>query len=87
LLLKTIFNIKMVLCICKAVSDHEVRRAVQDGAHTVAEVMRCTGAGTRCGTCRTELADVVAAAKPPQPCRRRLELLDAYPLHPAVEAA
>jgi bacterioferritin-associated ferredoxin len=85
LLLKTIFNFKMYVCLCEAVTDHDIRTAVEDGASSVAEVMLCTRAGTRCGSCRTELAETVAAAQPSS-CRRRLEVLDAFP-HRTVRAA
>lgn len=85
LLLKTIFNFKMYVCLCEAVTDHDIRTAVDNGASSVAEVMLCTRAGTRCGSCRTELAETVAAAQP-SGCRRRLDVLDNYP-HPSVRAA
>lgn len=65
----------MYVCVCEAVTDHEIRQAVESGASSVGEVMRCTRAGTRCGSCRTELAQMVEAAQPP--CRRRLEVIDA----------
>ncbi|MFO0586366.1 MAG: (2Fe-2S)-binding protein [Polyangiaceae bacterium] len=61
---------------CEAVTDHEIRKAVEDGASSVAEVMACTRAGTRCGACRHEISEIVdAAAPPPRSCRRRLEVL------------
>lgn len=66
----------MYVCMCEAVTDHEIRKAVEDGASSVAEVMLCTRAGTRCGACRSEIAEIVdAAAPPPRSCRRRLEVL------------
>lgn len=86
LLLKTIFNFKMYVCLCEAVTDHEIRKAVDNGAASVSEVMLCTRAGTRCGSCRSEIAETIAAAQPPGSCRRRLEMVDAYP-HPSVRAA
>jgi len=85
LLLKTIFNFKMYVCLCEAVTDHEIRNAVEGGACSVAEVMLCTRAGTRCGSCRSEIADTVAAARPPLASRRRLEMVDAFP-HPSKAA-
>lgn len=64
----------MYVCMCEAVTDHEIRKAVEDGASSVAEVMACTRAGTRCGACRSEIAQIVDAAVP-RSCRRRLELI------------
>lgn len=40
-----------VICPCTGVTEEDVRRAVADGARTLDEVERSTGAGTRCGRC------------------------------------
>ena len=76
-MLKAIFKIKMYVCLCEAVSDHDIREAVDNGATSVGEVMCCTRAGTRCGSCRADVADTVAAAR--AGCRR-LDMLDAFAL-------
>lgn len=83
-LLKTIFSFRMYVCVCEAVTDHEIVKAVENGASSVAEVMHCTRAGTRCGTCRTELAQMVDANAPA--CRRRLEMHDSFGRPPAKAA-
>ncbi|MBM6401214.1 (2Fe-2S)-binding protein [Phycicoccus sonneratiae] len=41
----------MIVCHCKVVNDAAITRAVDDGATTLAEVCRATGAGTDCGGC------------------------------------
>jgi bacterioferritin-associated ferredoxin len=41
----------VIFCHCAVVGDREVARAVEDGAATVAEVCRTTGAGQQCGSC------------------------------------
>jgi bacterioferritin-associated ferredoxin len=58
----------MVVCHCSAVSDSEVRAAVEDGARTLAEVAQACGAAKQCGGCRfavADLIDVVAEADGP----------------------
>jgi bacterioferritin-associated ferredoxin len=52
----------MLVCVCKAVSDRDVARAIADGAASVEEIARCTGAGTECGSCRETLACSLAGA-------------------------
>jgi bacterioferritin-associated ferredoxin len=52
----------MLVCVCKAVSDRDVARAIADGAASVDEIARCTGAGTECGSCRESLACSLAGA-------------------------
>ena len=41
----------MIVCHCEVVSDRDVASAVREGANSVAEVCRRTGAGRNCGTC------------------------------------
>lgn len=66
----------MYVCVCEAVTDHEIRKAVENGASSVGEVMHCTRAGTRCGSCRTELAQMVESTAPA--CRRRLDVVEVF---------
>ncbi|WP_082362979.1 (2Fe-2S)-binding protein [Chondromyces crocatus] len=46
----------MYVCLCNAVTDHEIKDAIGGGASTMAEVMRCTKAGTCCGSCQPTIA-------------------------------
>ncbi|MEC9482358.1 MAG: bacterioferritin-associated ferredoxin [Halomonas sp.] len=41
----------MYVCLCKGVSDHKIRQAVEDGARSWREVREQTGCGTQCGKC------------------------------------
>ena len=41
----------MIICHCRVVSDDAVYSAHADGARTVAQVCRATGAGRDCGSC------------------------------------
>ncbi len=49
----------MIVCICKSVSDREIARAIDDGACSLEDVARCTGAGLGCGTCHESIRQVV----------------------------
>jgi bacterioferritin-associated ferredoxin len=78
LLLKAIFNInKMYVCLCKGISDRDIKQLVSAGPCSVEEIMRCTGAGTGCGTCVGEIAELVAASDTSgrAPLRRRMPVL------------
>ncbi|MDY7117764.1 (2Fe-2S)-binding protein [Halomonas sp. SSL-5] len=44
----------MYICICKGVSDHRIRRVVEEGARSWREVQAETGCGTQCGKCASE---------------------------------
>jgi bacterioferritin-associated ferredoxin len=50
------------VCVCKAVSDHAIRRAVADGARTFEDVQACTGCTTCCGCCEDEARELVETA-------------------------
>lgn len=41
----------VIICHCGVVSDRKVIECIQDGARTVANVAKCTGAGKGCGVC------------------------------------
>jgi bacterioferritin-associated ferredoxin len=69
------FNINsiMYVCLCAGVTDHEIRETIAEGAASVEEVAYCTGAGTRCGTCVSAIAGMIAGAHeqgPPSAQRR-----------------
>ena len=50
----------MYICLCRAVTESEVRSAVAEGAADAEEVVERCGAGTGCGGCRTALRDLLA---------------------------
>jgi bacterioferritin-associated ferredoxin len=52
----------MLVCHCRGISDRQIRRAVKDGATSAREVARETGAGMRCGGCRSNVKAVVNEA-------------------------
>ena len=41
----------MFVCHCRAVTDHEIRDAIADGARDLDEIGRRCGAGITCGGC------------------------------------
>lgn len=41
----------MIVCHCSVVSDETIVRAVSEGARSVGQVCRATGAGRDCGSC------------------------------------
>jgi bacterioferritin-associated ferredoxin len=49
----------MIVCHCRALTDRDVRSAVQCGAVTRASVARACGAGADCGGCRPVVDEIV----------------------------
>ena len=52
----------MLVCHCRGVTDRQIRRLVRDGASSARDVARATGAGLRCGGCRSNVKQVVDEA-------------------------
>lgn len=44
----------MYVCLCKGVTDHQIRQTVEDGARSWRDVQRETGCGTQCGKCAVQ---------------------------------
>ena len=50
----------MYICLCRAVTENDVRSVVAQGVRDVSQVVERCGAGTRCGGCRDALREVLA---------------------------
>ena len=59
----------MIICICKAVNDRAIRRAVAEGHDTFDELQFELGIGTCCGKCVAAACEVL--------CEARAEALEA----------
>jgi len=44
----------MYICMCNAVTDHDIRREAADGVRTFAELQARTGCSDCCGCCEQE---------------------------------
>ncbi|MBK6515029.1 MAG: (2Fe-2S)-binding protein [Polyangiaceae bacterium] len=67
----------MYVCCCMGVTDKTIRLAIEGGAASVEEVVECTRAGSKCGSCRAEIAQMIAEEQRPRAERvpaRRLPL-------------
>lgn len=52
----------MYICLCNAVTDHDIRRAAADGVRSFAELQARTGCSDCCGCCETEARATLATA-------------------------
>lgn len=50
----------MYVCVCKAISDQDICRAVADGARCFEDLQARTGCTTCCGCCEQEARDLLA---------------------------
>ncbi len=52
----------MYVCICRAVTEAEVRGCIADGACTVKDVVMRSAAGTGCGSCVEKIVALLSAS-------------------------
>lgn len=87
----------MFVCCCLGITDRQIHAEIDAGARSVEAISACTGAGSRCGTCRMEIAAMISArraASSPglastglrrEGGRLHLELVEEQPLDIAAE--
>ena len=49
----------MYVCICRAVTEQDVKSAIEEGAKTVQAVTRSCCAGDDCGACHDTIEDMI----------------------------
>jgi bacterioferritin-associated ferredoxin len=54
----------MIVCVCRGVSDREVKSIARRGVATIGELIRDCGAGGDCGACCERLAELLEEATP-----------------------
>ena len=59
-----------LVCLCEGVSERKVRRAIEHGAGTIAEIGEQCGAGTNCFGCHPTLEDVLHECRVSIPATR-----------------
>ena len=53
----------MIVCVCRRVSDHQIRQAVADGAHSLECLQFDLGVATQCGRCADCASRVLCDAR------------------------
>lgn len=41
----------MYVCLCKGVTDRQIKEAIYDGATSVGQLRKCLGVASQCGKC------------------------------------
>ena len=53
----------MIVCVCRRVSDHQIRQAAADGAHSLECLQFELGVATQCGRCADCASRVLCDAR------------------------
>lgn len=62
----------MYVCVCKGITDHQIRAAAHEGVSSVDELRDCLGVASRCGKCSALAADVLHESLLEQPPEQAL---------------
>ena len=55
----------MIVCVCRRISDHQIRQAVAEGAVSLECLQFELGVATQCGRCADCATSLLRAALPP----------------------
>jgi bacterioferritin-associated ferredoxin len=56
----------MYVCVCKAVTDNQIRKAIDNGVVTRRQLYNCLGVGGECGKCNKHVKELLDGAKQQQ---------------------
>jgi len=59
----------MYVCICKAVTDGQIKQAIREGCGSCHDLMSCLNVGVECGRCHGEIRELLEAHAPKRPAR------------------
>ena len=69
----------MFVCVCNAVTDSDIRSAVDDGVRSMKQLKQATGCSSSCGCCKEMATDILQQAL--------TEKRDAMSLFPVMQVA
>ncbi|NOU20938.1 MAG: (2Fe-2S)-binding protein [Methyloglobulus sp.] len=49
----------MYVCVCKAVTDTQIKRAIDEGMCSRRELFKCLGVGGDCGKCNLQVKELL----------------------------
>ncbi|MFC4353092.1 bacterioferritin-associated ferredoxin [Fodinicurvata halophila] len=55
----------MYVCLCNGFTCRDVRRSIEDGAVTPAQVYRAQGVRPSCGRCKETICDILSECRKP----------------------
>jgi bacterioferritin-associated ferredoxin len=59
----------MYVCLCKGITDHQIKEAVYDGATSVRELRKTLGVTSQCGKCALTTREILnQSLQPAQEC-------------------
>ena len=74
----------MIVCVCRRISDHQIRKAAANGAHSLECLQFDLGVATQCGRCADCASRVLCDARIANAHPQRVISLTVAPQHQHV---
>jgi bacterioferritin-associated ferredoxin len=74
----------MYVCVCKAVTDTQIKRAIHEGVSSRRELFECLGVGSDCGKCNPHVKELLNNHNQSHCCN---QYLMQNPINPSILAA
>ncbi len=55
----------MYICVCKAVTDSQIKTAIDNGMNTRKALHQCLGVGSGCGKCNRHVREMISKINVP----------------------
>lgn len=68
----------MYVCLCKGITDRQIKEAVYEGATSVGQLRKCLGVASQCGKCGVSAREIIQETLNDTP------LVNGYPQYYAV---
>lgn len=49
----------MYVCLCKGITDSQIKEAIYDGATSVGQLRKCLGVASQCGKCGISAREII----------------------------
>lgn len=49
----------MYVCICRSVTDSQIRQAIAEGANNIRQLRNCLGVASQCGKCGKQVCELL----------------------------
>ena len=56
----------MYVCLCKGITDRQIKSAIAEGASSIVQLRKCLGVASQCGKCGITAREILEQQRPEQ---------------------
>lgn len=68
----------MYVCLCKGITDRQIKAAINDGAHSMSQLRKALGVASQCGKCGIATKEILMEHKAQMPAPQ-IPLINGFP--------